>query len=93
MVNNRPYGQISPTAAQLRAARGAVELSVAQLAERAGLGVNTVRRAEAAGAAVLTTANQARLVETLTALGVTFIEATAEGPGVRILSRDDRSAD
>ena len=84
MVNIRPYGSFSPTGSQLAAARAAAGLSVQALAERSGLGVNTIRRAEAGGASVLTSANAARLTETLHGLGITFLAADADGPGIRI---------
>ncbi len=84
MVNNRPHEQFSPTGAQLAAARAATGLSVQALAERTGLGVNTVRRAEAGGAKVLTTVNAERLVAGLQALGITFLTPDADGPGLRI---------
>ncbi|WP_052516736.1 helix-turn-helix domain-containing protein [Brevundimonas abyssalis] len=86
MVNMRPHGIFSPTAQQLTAARAATGLSIQKLAEATGLGVNTIRRAEAGGAQVLTPVNAQRLVEVLQGLGVTFLEADANGPGVRIRS-------
>lgn len=86
MVNMSPYGIFSPTAQQLTAARAATGLSIQKLAEVTGLGVNTIRRAEAGGAQVLTPVNAQRLVEVLQGLGVTFLEADANGPGVRIRS-------
>lgn len=82
----RPDGQNAPTAAQLAAARAATGLSVAALAERSGLGVNTIRRAEASGADVLTAVNAARLVQTFDELGVIFLNADGFGPGLRIRS-------
>lgn len=84
----RPYGQKSPTSAQLAGARAAVGLSVAALAERSGLGINTIRRAEASGAEVLTAVNAARLVQTFEELGVIFLEADSYGPGLRIRFRN-----
>lgn len=85
MVNNRPHGFFPPTAAQLAAARAGVGLSVQALADLSGLGVNTIRRAEAGGAGVVTRINAERLVQTLEELGVTFLTADANGPGVRLL--------
>lgn len=84
MVNNRPHEQFLPTGAQLAAARAAVGLSVQALAERTGLGVNTVRRAEAGGAAAVTIVNAERLVAGLEALGIAFLEPDSNGPGLRI---------
>lgn len=88
VVNIRPHGNFLPTAEQLAAARAATGLSVQALAEQTGLGVNTVRRAEAGGAGVLTAVNAERLVAGLQALGITFLRADADGPGVRIRKPD-----
>lgn len=83
MVNSYPHGHFLPTTAQLLAARAGLGLTAQALATEARLGVNTVRRAEADGLKVLTPANAERLVATLEALGVTFLEPDAQGPGVR----------
>lgn len=83
MVNNRPPGPFLPAPAQLRAARAALGLSVEACAKQSGLGVNTIRRAEAGGLEAVTGANAARLVETLERLGVTFLAADEQGPGLR----------
>ena len=88
VVNIRPRGFFPPSGEQLTAGRAAAGLSVQALAEQTGLGVNTVRRAEAGGAAVLTAVNAERLVAGLEALGITFLEADANGPGVRIRKPD-----
>ena len=76
------------TGAQLRAARALLNISALQLAELTGLGLNTVRRAEATNAAAPVTATNARLlVSTLEAAGVVFIPAEATlGAGVRLRS-------
>jgi transcriptional regulator with XRE-family HTH domain len=84
----RPHGIFSPTAEQLVAARAAVGLTVQGLAEKTGLGVNTIRRAEAGGAEVLTQVNADRLVAVLESLGVTFLEPDNAGPGLRFRRRD-----
>lgn len=91
------------TGAQVRAARGLLNISVTQLAEKTGLGMNTIRRAEASNASVkLTEANATLLKSTLERLGVVFIDADDLGPGVRLrdttplprqLKRRDRSRD
>ena len=76
---------MSLTGPQLRAARGLLNISVAELAERTGLAVNTVRRAEATnGPAPSTPANLTLLRNTLETSGVVFIEADHMGPGVRL---------
>lgn len=90
MVNMRPDGIISPTPEQLAAARAAAGLSIGALAELTQLGVNTIRRAEAGGAQVLTPVNAQRLVGVLQSLGVTFLAADADGPGIRIRSAPPR---
>lgn len=87
VVNMRPHGIFSPTGAQLAAARAATGLSIQALASETGLGVNTIRRAEAGGASVLTPVNADRLVDSLNRLGVTFLEPDADGPGIRIRSQ------
>jgi transcriptional regulator with XRE-family HTH domain len=73
------------TGAQLRAARGLLNLSVAELAERTNLAVNTIRRAEAGNDPVrMTTENLMVLMKTFDDAGVEFIAADERGPGVRL---------
>lgn len=75
------------TGAQLRAARGLINISVAELAERTGLAVNTIRRAEASNGLVRMTAeNLVHLLNTLDQAGVVLIDAGELGPGVRLRS-------
>lgn len=75
------------TGAQIRAARGLLNLSVAELSERTGLAINTVRRAEATNAsAPITVANLSLIRSTLESAGVIFIDAGELGPGVRLAS-------
>jgi hypothetical protein len=77
------------TGAQLRAARGLLNMSVSELAEQAGLALNTVRRAEATNAdAPITTANAQLLIRILEEAGVIFIPADMLGAGVRLRSVD-----
>ncbi len=77
------------TGAQLRAARGLLNMSVSDLAERTGLALNTVRKAESTNAAAPVTAANARLLVTiLEAAGVVFIPAGALGAGVQLRSPD-----
>lgn len=76
---------MSLTGAQLRAARGLLNLSVAELAERTGLAINTIRRAEQTnGVAAITVANLKLIATVLESAGVTFIEADEMGAGVRM---------
>jgi transcriptional regulator with XRE-family HTH domain len=73
------------TGSQLRAARGLLNLSISELAERTGLAVNTIRRAEGTNdSAPITAANMKLLVATFEAAGVLFIPADDLGPGVRL---------
>ena len=73
------------TGSQLRAARGLLNLSVSELAERTGLAVNTIRRAEGTnGSAPITAANMKLLLATFDAAGVLFIPSDSLGPGVRL---------
>ena len=74
------------TGAQLRAARGVLNLSVLELSERTGLAVNTIKRAEKPnGPAPINVANAKLLTATLEAAGVTFLPAEEGlGAGVRL---------
>lgn len=75
-----------PTGAQLRAARGLLNLSVLELSERTGLAPNTIKRAEGTnGPSPITRANAKLLIAILTELGVVFVPAdeTADA-GVRL---------
>ncbi len=75
-----------PTGAQLRAARGLLNMSVLDLAERTGLAPNTVKRAEGDnGPAPVNTANAKLMVATLQAAGAVFLPAEGDmGAGVRL---------
>jgi transcriptional regulator with XRE-family HTH domain len=73
------------TSAQLRAARGLLRWSAENLAQKAMLGVATIRRAEAAdGSLPTTTANTAAIRRAFEAAGVEFIDENGGGPGVRL---------
>ena len=76
------------TAAQLRAARGLLNMSVSELAERTGLAMNTVRKAEDPRARPVTAANARLLRATLEGDGVVFIDADEMGAGVRLADPD-----
>ncbi len=55
------------------------------MAKHASLGVNTIRRAEAADSATsLTTANDLAIRRALESAGVDFIDENGGGPGVRL---------
>lgn len=77
------------TGAQIRGARGLLNLSVTELSELSELGVNTIRRAEATNdVPALTPANMATLVTTLQTAGVEFVGVDELGPGVRLKAKD-----
>lgn len=74
------------TGAQIRAARGLLNWSVAKLAEETALAINTVRRAEGDnGPAPITAANADTIRAALERSGVHFIDADGLGPGVRLI--------
>lgn len=71
------------TPAQCRAARGLLDWTQEQLAERAELSRSTVRDFEG-GKHDLHRASAAQVVRVFEAAGVALIEADAMGPGVRL---------
>ena len=75
-----------PTGAQIRAARGLLNMSVLDLSERTGLAVNTIKRAESTNDfAPINRANAMLMLTTLEAAGVRFIPADGEfGAGARL---------
>jgi len=73
------------TGTQIRAARAVVRWSARELAERAGVGLATVQRAEAVDGDPPTTRGNQRLIRTaLEAAGVVFTDPNGMGPGVRL---------
>lgn len=79
-----------PTGAQLRAARGMVNMSVLDLSERSRLAPNTIKRAESSnGPAPVNAANARIMVTILKEAGVTFLPADGtSGAGVRLARTD-----
>ena len=76
---------MSITGGQIRAARGFLQWTAAQLAEHSKVGLSTVRRAEdAAGPPPLTAANLDAIRRALEAGGVEFIPENGGGAGVRL---------
>lgn len=73
------------TGVQIRAARALLRWSAQDLAQKAGVGVATVRRAEAEDELPNTTAANLRTIgEALRNGGVEFIPENGGGPGVRL---------
>lgn len=79
---------------QLRAARALAGVSAADLAKRANVSLNTVKRAEASIGPVSTTpANADAIVRALAALGVVLVPPDAAGgPGVRLMQHEARTS-
>jgi hypothetical protein len=76
------------TSAQMRAARGLLRWSAADLAREAALGLATIRRAEVSeGKTSMTTANDLAVRRAFEAAGVEFIDENGGGPGVRLRKR------
>lgn len=86
MATTRDQDAEHPTGAQLRAARGLLNISVLELSERTGLAPNTIKRAEGTnGPSPTTRANAKLLVTTLAELGVMFVPSDdAGGAGARL---------
>src|SRR6266700_1431421 len=80
--------QIKPKAlsgAQIRAGRALVRWSAEDLARKAALGLNTIKRAETSDDRTsLTAANDLAVRRALEAAGVEFIDDDGGGPGVRL---------
>ena len=73
------------TSPQIRAARALIRWSALELAERSGVGVTTIRRAELTQSETkLTRVNDQAIRRVLEAAGVEFIDADVGGPGVRL---------
>jgi transcriptional regulator with XRE-family HTH domain len=73
-------------ARQIRAARALVGLSQREVAERASVGIATIRRIEAAVDEITGTAQTlSRIQKALQAAGIIFIDQDEDhGPGVRL---------
>lgn len=70
------------SAAQLKASRAFLELTAQELAEGAGVGVATIRRAEAGQAIEMSSAIQQKILSFLAARGVTITWIAGGGEGV-----------
>lgn len=84
-VEGRRKTMTTITPAQSRAARGLLDWSQTDLAERANLGQSTIRDFEA-GRRVPTVNNLAAIRRACEEAGVEFIEQNGGGPGVRLSS-------
>lgn len=73
------------TGEQVKAARALARMEQRQLAEAAGVSVQTIKRLEAVvGAISANTSTEAALRRALGGAGVLFIDENGEGPGVRL---------
>jgi transcriptional regulator with XRE-family HTH domain len=72
------------TVQQIRAARGLLGWSQSELAKRAGLSRETVKRVEAPSALNVSSEARAKLQQALEDGGVEFIQGNGSGPGVRL---------
>ena len=69
-------------------ARALLRWSAVDLARESSVGVNTIRRAEAAeNGTSLTAANELAIIRALEAAGAEFIDENGGGPGVRFRKR------
>ena len=72
------------TGAQIRGARAMAQMTLKALAQATLLDERTIRRAESSeGPLRMTAANQARLIEAFSAAGITLLDSTSDGPGLR----------
>jgi transcriptional regulator with XRE-family HTH domain len=70
---------------QIRAARGLLDISQAELAIRSGVGLATIRRIENARELRVTVQVLLRIQQALESAGIIFIDQDAQaGPGVRL---------
>ena len=73
------------TGEQIRAARAMVRIEQRDLAARAGVHIETVKRAErVVGPVSANTMTLDRICQALTEAGIEFIPANGGGPGVRL---------
>lgn len=76
-------------AQQLKAARSLIGMEQAELAERSGVSVATIKRFEAmSGPIDARTSTIAKLKAALEAGGIAFVDQNGMGPGVRLRDRD-----
>jgi hypothetical protein len=82
------------TGGQIRSARGFLQWTAAGLAERSGVALSTVRRAEDVnGIPPLTRPNLDAIRRALEEAGICFLADNGEGPGVRLRPKEGAKAD
>jgi transcriptional regulator with XRE-family HTH domain len=74
------------TSAQCRAARGLLDWTQQELADKAGIGIVTVRQVEA-GLSKPRRATLEVIKRAMEAAGIEFIDGNGGGPGVRLRQR------
>jgi transcriptional regulator with XRE-family HTH domain len=79
------------TSAQIRSARAALRWSMAELSERAGVGIQTVKRFEAAdGIPPSRSSTLVDIQKALEAAGIEFVGSPEDGPGIRLRQHSSR---
>ena len=73
--------------AQIRGARGMLNWSMSNLAQAAGVSISTVKRAEDAGPQPVSDDAVLTIRAALEAVGISFLDDTGSGAGVRIQPR------
>ncbi|MGN7869995.1 hypothetical protein [Paracoccus sp. 22332] len=86
-INMKSSDAFTIIPAQIRAGRALVKLSAEDLAERAKVGIATVRRAESEGGPKTSAVVLNALRLALEAAGVEFLATNDGGPGVRLKER------
>src|SRR5260370_4923339 len=87
MTQTGSRGNSPVTVQQVRAARGLLGWSQTELARRAGLSRETVKRFEAPNDLNVSSEAQAKLQQALEDGGVEFIQGNGGGPGGRVKKR------
>lgn len=79
---------------QIKAARALLGLEQSELAEKAGVSINTIRNMEGAGAAEVRVRSDTlfRVQEALKAAGAIFVEENGDGAGVRLRKKKPKSS-
>lgn len=87
-------GDHKMTGGQIRAARALLRWTAEKLAEESGIGLATIKRAEASDQSVKMTGANTKAVRTaLERGGIEFIEPNGGGPGVRLRDRVPAASD